>query len=102
MRTHRQFVTAAGSAADKNPNTPKALVDALRDLNPWVDNADLDHHGFGSVTATKTGLDVDMVRTQTIKKKTTKTIAGDDFRYKIARGQTSIKGVNGPPAKQQG
>jgi len=84
---------------DANPKTDPGIINALREINPWVDNADFDHHGFGKVTATKDEFDVNMVRLQTIKKRTTAVVGGDDYRYRVKRGQTSIKGVNGPPAK---
>jgi alkaline phosphatase D len=83
---------------DANPKTDPGIIDILRKENPWVDQADFDHHGFGKVTASPTGFDVEMVRLETIKKKTTKTLPNEGWRYKVARGQTSIKGVNGPPA----
>jgi alkaline phosphatase D len=82
----------------RQPEHAPAIINALRDINPWVDNADFDHHGYGKVTASKAAFDVDMVRLQTIKRRTTARIPGDDFRYRVARGQNSIKGVNGPPA----
>ena len=84
---------------DRNPSTSPALIDALRSINPWVDNADFDHHGFGKVTASKNEFDVDLVRLETIKKKSTKALPSGEYRYKVARGQKSINGVNGPPAK---
>ena len=34
---------------DANPNTAPAIIDALRAVNPWVDQADFDHHGYGVV-----------------------------------------------------
>jgi hypothetical protein len=43
-------------------------------------------------------LQCDLVRLETIKQKTTKTLPGADFSYKVARGQTSIKGQHGPAA----
>jgi alkaline phosphatase D len=83
---------------DKNPSTPPALIDALRSINPWVDAADFDHHGYGVVEARSDGLDCNFVRLQTIKKKSTAILPGDSFAYKVARGQTSVKGQHGPPA----
>src|ERR1044071_6335424 len=56
---------------DANRATPPALIDALRTINPHVDNADFDHHGFGAVTASANELKCEMVRMQTIKKKST-------------------------------
>ncbi len=83
---------------DRNPNTPAAVIDALRGINPWVDVADFDHHGFGVVKATQQGFDITLKRLQTIKQRTKATLPEAGFRYQLARGQTSIKGVNGPPA----
>ena len=37
-------------------------------------------------------------RVSTIKEKTTATETTDGFRYRVERGQKSIKGVNGPAA----
>ena len=83
---------------DANPTTPPAIIEALRALNPWADNADLYHHGYGRVVATKDDLTVDLVRVQTIKRRSTALLPAEGYRYRVARGQTSIKGVNGPPA----
>jgi alkaline phosphatase D len=83
---------------DANPSTPPAIIDALRGANPWVDQADFDHHGYGLVEATDKTFDVTLKRVPTIKKKSTATLPATGFRYTVARGQTSIKGVNGPPA----
>ena len=56
---------------DKNPHTDPSIIEALKGINPWVDQADFDHHGYGKVVATKDAFDCEMVRMQTIKKKTT-------------------------------
>ena len=81
---------------DKKPATPPALIDALRGINPWVDAADFDHHGYGRIEARKDGLKCDLVRMATIKTRSGAKIA--PITYDVKRGQTSIKGVNGPPA----
>ena len=83
---------------DANPNTSPVLIDELRKINPWVDQADFDHHGYGKVVATSKTMEVDLVRMDTIKKKTTKTLTQEGWSYAVSRGQKSIKGVNGPPA----
>ena len=57
---------------DANPNTPPAIIDALRGVNPWVDQADFDHHGYGLVEATDKTFDVTLKRMQTIKKQSTR------------------------------
>jgi len=83
---------------DRSPNTSPAVIEALRGFNPWVDQADFDHHGYGVVEASKTEFDVTLKRLQTIKRRTRKTLSDDGFRWRVERGQTSIKGVNGPDA----
>jgi alkaline phosphatase D len=82
---------------DANPNTAPAIIDALRAVNPWVDQADFDHHGYGLVEASDKAFDVTLKRVKTIKKRSTATLPAAGFRYTVDRGQTSIKGVNGPP-----
>lgn len=77
---------------DAKPNTPSVIIDALRGINPWVDAADFDHHGYGRITAHKDGMTSELVRLQTIKQKSTKTLPSKGFKYEVARGQTSIKG----------
>jgi alkaline phosphatase D len=81
---------------DANPATSPALIDALRSINPQVDNADFDHHGFGAVTATPNGLTCEMVRMQTIKKRSTKRLPAAEWTYRVAPGSPSIKGQHGP------
>jgi alkaline phosphatase D len=81
---------------DANPATAPALIDALRGINPQVDNADFDHHGFGAVTATAKGLTCEMVRMKTIKKRTTAKLPSADWTYRITPGSPSIKGQHGP------
>jgi alkaline phosphatase D len=78
---------------DKNPHTDPALIEALRGINPWVDTADLDHHGYGKVVATKDAFDCEIVRMQTIKKKTAAKLPSTGMHYRVARGQQSIKGT---------
>jgi len=83
---------------DSNPNTNPAVIDALRQENPWVDQADFDRHGYGVVRATKTGMTCDLVRMETIKRRSTKALPKQGFSYQVDRGQKSIKGQNGPNA----
>jgi alkaline phosphatase D len=89
-------VTLQGN--DANPNTSPAIIEQLRGINAWVDAADFDHHGYGKVTATQDGFDCELVRVETIKRRTARTLPSEGFRWRVARGQTSIKGVNGPAA----
>jgi alkaline phosphatase D len=75
---------------DVNPATPAALIETLRQINPWVDQADFDHHGYGRVVARRDRLTCDLVRLQTIKQRSTATLA--PLRYVVERGQRSITG----------
>ena len=83
-------------ANDRNPSDV-GLVDLLRSANPWADQADLAHHGYARVTATQQRFDCEFVRMATIKRRSRATLPSAGFRYSLTRGQTSIKGVNGPP-----
>jgi alkaline phosphatase D len=81
---------------DQHPATSPGVLNLLRGSNPWVDQADLDHHGYARVTATQNRFDCELVRMATIKRRSRTKLPSQGFRYQIARGQTSIKGVNGP------
>ncbi|MCW3039941.1 MAG: hypothetical protein JWM31_1846 [Solirubrobacterales bacterium] len=83
---------------DAHPATPPAIIDALRGVNPWVDQADFDHHGFGAISADAGGLTCELVRLQTIKKKSRAILPTADLTYTLKRGQTSVKGTHGPAA----
>jgi alkaline phosphatase D len=85
-------VTIKGN--DKNPHTDPSIIDALKGINPWVDSADFDHHGYGKVTATKDAFECEMVRMQTIKRKTAAKLPSTGMHYRVARGQQSIKGTS--------
>ena len=39
---------------DANPNTSPSIINALRAFNPWIDQADFDHHGYALVEASRT------------------------------------------------
>jgi hypothetical protein len=78
---------------DAHPNTAPAVIEALREVNPWVDQADFDHHGYGLVEADRKHFDVTLKRVRTIKKRSRATLPAKGFRYTVARGQASIKGA---------
>jgi alkaline phosphatase D len=81
---------------DANPHTDPAIIDALRGVNPWVDQADFDHHGYATVRASRSEFECTLKRLETIKRPTRSMLTTDGFRYSLERGQKSIKGVNGP------
>jgi alkaline phosphatase D len=78
---------------DANPSTDPAIIDTLRDVNPWVDQADFDHHGYGVVEADRRSFDVTLRRLATIKRRSRETLPERGWRYSVARGQRSIKGT---------
>jgi alkaline phosphatase D len=82
---------------DANPNTSPAVIDALRAFNPWIDQADFDHHGYALVEASRSGFECTLKRVETIKQRSRRMLTSNGFQYRLARGQKSIKGVNGPP-----
>lgn len=77
---------------DQAPSTDPAIIATLRGINTWVDSADFDHHGYGRIEARRTGLTSELVRLETIKRKTTELLPQAGFKYQVARGQTSILG----------
>ncbi|MFL5899930.1 MAG: alkaline phosphatase D family protein [Solirubrobacterales bacterium] len=83
---------------DQNPHTDPAIYNVLRSVNPWIDQADFDHHGYGLVKATGSHFDCTFKRLATIKHRSRQTLTSNGYSYRLARGQKSIKGVNGPPA----
>ncbi len=80
---------------DLNPNTPDALLEVLLGENPYVDSVDIDHHGYGVVTATRRELDVRLRRMRTVKERSTDRLA--DLRWTLERGERSILGQQGLP-----
>jgi alkaline phosphatase D len=78
---------------DANPRTDPGLVEVLRGLNPWIDQADLDHHGYALVSASRNRFDVRLRRLETIKRRSRRMLPEDGFRYRVARGQNSIVGT---------
>jgi len=81
---------------DADPKTDQGIIDALRAINTWVDQADFDHHGFGLVNVSPREFDVRFKRVSTIKSRTRATEPDAPFRYAVERGQKSVKRVNGP------
>jgi alkaline phosphatase D len=78
---------------DQNPHTDPGVIQTLKAINPWVDSTDFDHHGYGRVVATKDAFDCELVRLQTIKKRSTAKLPSTGFHYRVGRGQQSILGT---------
>jgi alkaline phosphatase D len=76
-----------------NPNTPQALYDFLLGVNPWIDAADVDHHGYGVMEASRTQLKVAFRRLATIKRRSTSRIP--DMTWTVRPKKPSIKGQDG-------
>lgn len=77
-------------ADPRNPNTPQSIIDLLRKSNPWVKNADFDHHGYGLVEASGSGLRCSFKRMASIKVRGRAALPDKPFTYRLARGQKSI------------
>ena len=75
---------------DKNPHTDPSIIEALKGINPWVDQADFDHHGYGLVKASRSSLDVRLRRVKTIKQRSKTKLP--DIHYAVKKGQKSIIG----------
>jgi alkaline phosphatase D len=73
-----------------NPNTPQAIKDLLFDANPWVKDADTDHHGYGVVKATSTSLECRLRRIATAKRRTS--VMLPDLKFTVRRGRPSLFG----------
>jgi alkaline phosphatase D len=82
-------ITLTGN--DAHPKTDPAIIAALRGINPWVKGADFDHHGFAQVKASQDGFDCELVRLETIKKRSRATLPPSaDFKFSVKRGQKSL------------
>jgi alkaline phosphatase D len=82
---------------DADPRTDPAILDGLRAVNPWIEQADVDHHGYALVRASRHAFDVTFKRVQTIKQPTSPLLPDTGFRWRVERGQRSVKGLSGPP-----
>ena len=67
---------------DANPNTDPAIINALRAINPWVDQADFDHHGYALVEGLAQRLRVHAKRVETIKRRSRRLLTTNGFRYR--------------------
>ncbi len=73
-----------------NPKTPQGIILALQAANPWVKNADFDHHGYGLAVATKKDFRCTLKRVAQIKKPGSKVLPRSEFSYRITRGRPSL------------
>jgi len=60
------------------PKTSDGIYKVLFGANPWLANGDVDHHGYGRVTADGSGFKCDLVRMETVKKKSSKKMPLND------------------------
>ena len=81
---------------DANPSTSPTIINLLRRINTWVEDADFDHHGYGLVNASQASFDCSLVRLQTIKSRSTAVVpkgAGEQsWTWKIPRGAKTTVG----------
>lgn len=95
---------AADAATTRFPRTGKAIYDILLGANPWLENGDVDHHGYGRVKASGTGFGCDLVRMKTVKQKSTEKMPLNDpagnpwngisgtFSWTVKPGQAGLNG----------
>jgi alkaline phosphatase D len=76
----------------RNPQTPPAVIDALRSANPWARDADLDHHGYGLAVASRQGFRCTFRRVDTVKRPSRRALPNRPFDYRIGRGEPSLLG----------
>jgi alkaline phosphatase D len=76
-----------------SPATPPEAMAHYRGLNPWFDQLDLDHHGYGVVTASQSTFDVTLKRLATVRRRNLDTLPATGFRWRMKRGQRSIRGT---------
>jgi alkaline phosphatase D len=79
--------------SDSDPYAPPEVLAHYRNLNPWYDAIDLDRHGYGVAMATQSAFYVTLRRLWTVKERNFGTMPDTGFSWKVARGQTSIKGT---------
>lgn len=73
-----------------NPKTPTGIILALQSANPWVKNAEFDHHGYGLAVATKSDFRCTLKRVAQIKKPGSKALPKGEFSYRVPRGRPSV------------
>jgi alkaline phosphatase D len=73
-----------------NPQTPPGIIDLLRNENPWVRDADFDHHGYGLVRAGPKSFSCTLRRAATIKSRSRQALPDRRFTYRLARGEPSL------------
>jgi alkaline phosphatase D len=79
--------------SNTSPLTPPEVMEHYRGLNPWFDQLDLDHHGYGVVQASPSAFDVTFKRLLTVKQRNLTSLPTAGFRWQVPRGQRSIKGT---------
>lgn len=77
-------------ADPRNPNTPQSIIDLLKDANPWVKNADFDHHGYGLAEAGPKGFRCTFRRVPGTKRRSGARLPTGEFTYRVDRGQPSL------------
>ncbi len=77
-------------ANPRNPKTPQSIIDLLRSANPWVKDAEFDHHGYALVSASRSALSVKFRRTSSTKQRGAGRLPDAPFTYRLKRGQKSL------------
>ena len=80
---------ASGAQAPTTPTRTRRRRSSTRSgVNPWVDQADFDHHGYGIARVSSSELKVTFRRMKTIKKRSRDRLP--DLRWTVTKGQRSL------------
>jgi alkaline phosphatase D len=80
--------------SNTSPLTPPEVQAHYLAINPWFAQLDLDHHGYGVVAASPSTFDITLKRVLTVKQPNNFTaLPSTGFRWRLKRGQTTIKGT---------
>jgi len=71
-----------------HPNTPQGIKDLLYQSNPWVKEADTDHHGYGLVNAGPASFSCKLRRVDTAKTRSRNRLP--DLAYTVTPGHPSL------------
>ncbi|MDQ3643938.1 MAG: alkaline phosphatase D family protein [Actinomycetota bacterium] len=77
-------------ADPRNPKTPEGIKDLLREANPWVRDADFDHHGYGLAVAGPKDFRCTFKRVAGTKQRSAKKLPDKPFAFRIERGRPSL------------
>ena len=73
-----------------NPKTPQAIINVLKEGNPWVKNGGVRSPWLRAGRASKNDFRCTLKRVETIKKRSSQVPSDGEFHYRVKRGHPSI------------